>query len=111
VTRPDRIDSCYVCVNISCSEGGSRQVLEALRERLAASSVAVKEYVCFGACWMGPNIVLYPKGTWYSDVQVKDVEDIAMHVEGGPPVERLVHGGVDPQLQELVISLLDAGLS
>jgi (2Fe-2S) ferredoxin len=110
VKRPDRIDTCYVCVNLSCSEGGSRQVLDALQERLSGSSVEVKEYICFGACWMGPNIVLYPQGTWYSDVQTGDVEEIATHIEGGPRVERLAKGGVDPGLYDLIISILDAGL-
>jgi (2Fe-2S) ferredoxin len=107
--RPDEIRSCYVCVNISCAEGGSEAVHDALAERLAGSGVEVKTHICFGACWMGPNIVLYPMGTWYSNVQSADVDDIVAHVEGGEPVERLVYGS-DPQLHELVISILDAGL-
>lgn len=41
-------------------------------------------------CDMGPNIVIYPEGIIYSGVQVKDIKDIIAHLEGGPPVERLI---------------------
>jgi (2Fe-2S) ferredoxin len=39
---------------------------------------------------MGPNIVVYPEGIIYSGVQVSDIKDIIAHLEGGPPVERLI---------------------
>ncbi|MPZ13530.1 MAG: hypothetical protein GEU73_03760 [Chloroflexi bacterium] len=105
----NEIHTCHVCINISCAEGGSPALVDALSERLAGSGVQVKTQVCFGACWMGPNIVLYPEGTWYANVQQSDIDDIVAHVHGGPHVERLTHG-VDPQLHELVVSLLEAGL-
>ena len=108
--RPDEIRSCHVCVNISCAEGGSEALLDTLTARLAGSGVEVKTHICFGACWMGPNIVLYPQGTWYSNVQPGDIDDIVAHIQGGEPVERLIHS-LDPQLHELVISILDAGLA
>ena len=41
-------------------------------------------------CDMGPNIVVYPEGIIYSGVQVSDIKDIIAHLEGGPPVERLI---------------------
>jgi (2Fe-2S) ferredoxin len=39
---------------------------------------------------MGPNIVVYPEGIIYAGVQVSDIKDIIAHLEGGPPVERLI---------------------
>ncbi|HZT08823.1 MAG TPA: (2Fe-2S) ferredoxin domain-containing protein [Chloroflexota bacterium] len=108
--RPDEINSCYVCVNISCREGGSEELRDMLIERLAGSDIDVKTHICFGACWMGPNIVLYPKGTWYSNVQSADIDEIVAHIRGGPEVQRLINS-VDPGLYELVVSILDAGLS
>jgi NADP-reducing hydrogenase subunit HndC len=98
-----------VCINISCAEGGSEGLLHTLNEKLAGSAVEVKTHICFGACWMGPNIVLYPQGTWYSNVQPGDIDDIVAHIEGGAPVARLV-SNVDEQLHGLVLSLLEAGL-
>ncbi|MEZ4571397.1 MAG: hypothetical protein R2849_13925 [Thermomicrobiales bacterium] len=38
----------------------------------------------------GPNIVVYPEGIIYSGVRVSDIKDIIAHLEGGPPVERLI---------------------
>lgn len=108
--RPSEIRSCHVCVNVSCAEGGSEAIYRGLVDQLADSGVEVKQHICFGACWMGPNIVLYPKGTWYSNVQATDVDDIASHIKGGEPVTRLESGALDPQLHELILSMLDAGL-
>jgi len=109
VDRPQEINSCYVCVNISCAECGSQALAKTLAEELDGSGVEVKTHICFGACWMGPNIVLYPQGTWYSNVQAGDLDDIIAHIRGGEPVERLLNS-IDPQLHELVVSILDAGL-
>ena len=107
--RSQEIHSCHVCVNLSCAEGGSETVRAMLAEKLADSEVAVKTQICFGACRMGPNVVLHPEGTWYSNVQPGDVDEIVAHIQGGAPVERLMNTS-DKQLHELVISILDAGL-
>jgi (2Fe-2S) ferredoxin len=109
VSRSPEIKTCYVCVNLSCAEGGSQAIATNLAERLAGTDVAVKTQICFGACWMGPNIVLHPNGTWYSNVQLGDLDEIVAHIQGGAPVDRLIDK-VDPTLHELVISILDAGL-
>jgi (2Fe-2S) ferredoxin len=65
--------------------------------------------MCFGACQQGPNLVMYPQKVWYSGVKEADVEEIAGHAKGGPPVHRLTHN-VDASLQDLIYQLLDAGL-
>lgn len=86
----ERVQAFYVCVNTSCRSGGSLAILEALRALRGGSVDAVREQVCFGACWMGPNVVLYPQGTWYCGVQASDLPEIVAHAEGGPAVERLI---------------------
>jgi (2Fe-2S) ferredoxin len=99
-----------VCQNVDCKGRGSGEMLHQLTRRLEDQpGVHVKEYMCFGACERGPNIVVYPSKTFYSGVQQSDLDDIAQHAKGGPPVERLTHG-VDPALKELIYQLLDAGL-
>ena len=108
MSRSQEINACFVCVNISCREWGSEALVEALRERLAGTDVQVKTHICFGNCWKGPNIVLYPEGTWYADAKLEDVDDIVAHVKGGPKAERLAQS-VDPGLLELTLSLLDVG--
>ena len=109
--RPNEIHACHVCINVFCAEGGSRELKATLEERLQAASspVEVKEFVCFGACTMGPNVVLYPEGTWYAGVEPDDLDDILGHIQGGQPVERLAER-IDPFLHEIILDILDSGL-
>ena len=109
--RPCEINTCHVCVNVYCTEGGSRALKATLEDRLGAigSPVEVKEFICFGACTMGPNLVLYPEGTWYAGVQPADLDDILGHIQGGPPVARLAER-VEPVLHEVILEILDSGL-
>jgi (2Fe-2S) ferredoxin len=100
-----------VCINVFCAEGGSRELKATLAERLRAanSPVQVKDFVCFGACTMGPNLVLYPEGTWYAGVEPSDLDDILGHIQGGQPVARL-RERVDPLLREIILDILDSDL-
>lgn len=109
MNRPNEIRACIVCVNVTCLADGSEDLVEALKQRLAGDSVEVKTEICLGACGLGPNMVLYPRGTWLSAVQLADVEDIVAHVRGGPVPERLLDH-VDRDLQEMILSVLDAGM-
>lgn len=99
-----------ICQNVDCLARGADKVMQALEGSLAdAEGVEVKPYMCFGACQDGPNVVIYPDRTFYSHVELSDVEDVAAHARGGPPVKRLEEG-VDPSLKSLIFELLDAGL-
>ena len=108
MSRPDEIHRCYVCVYVSCEAYGSRGILAALSAALEGSDVEMRSIVCFGACEHAPNVLLYPNGTWYSHVQASDVPDILAHIRGGEPVPRLI-AGIDPQLRELIMGLIDSG--
>src|SRR5512142_3541317 len=77
-----------------CSARGSAAVIESLRREVAArnlsGSVAVTTCGSLGLCENGPNLVVYPEGTWYSHVSPGDVPEIVReHFEHGRPVERL----------------------
>src|SRR5690242_11450085 len=84
-----RVRACNVCTYLTCGDWGGREVLEELRERLAGTEVWVREYKCFGGCPRGPNVILEPGYVWYGNVQPEDADDIAAHITGGPPVDRL----------------------
>ena len=91
---------------------GGQGVFEALRDRVAAAApdtAEVTQYPCFGGCESGPNVVVYPAKFFYSGVKPEDVDDIVAHLASGAPVDRL-SGLVDPQIEELIFELLDAGL-
>jgi (2Fe-2S) ferredoxin len=105
MATPTSVQVFYVCVNTSCRGGGSLAVLEALRAMRQGTGDEVREQICFGACWMGPNVVLYPQGTWYCGVAPDDLEEIVAHAQGGPPVERLIDRS-DPGLCEQIARVL-----
>ena len=80
----------------SCSNRGSNGVLDALRAELGKSGLGneVQITTCgsVGLCTRGPNIIVYPEGTWYSGVQVADVPEIVKeHFVNGRPVLRLAN--------------------
>lgn len=77
-----------------CSARGSAAVLDALRKELAAKglndTVQVTTSGSLGMCERGPNLVVYPEGTWYAGVQVADVPELVReHFQNGRPLERL----------------------
>lgn len=102
---------CLVCQNVDCKNRGSEQLMKELEKQVAErglSDVEVRSYICFGACQDGPNIVLYPRKSWYAGVQLKDLSDILSHLAGGPDVKRL--DKIDSSLKELIYQLLDTGV-
>lgn len=111
MARNDEVHTCLVCHNIDCKSRGSVEIGEEIARRLSegGSTVEVKPYLCFGACQEGPNIVLYPQGTWYMGVKAEDAEAIAGHMLGGPVVERLT-ARVDPALRDLILEILGSGI-
>ena len=70
-------------------------MLEALRREVAVrgleDEVQVTACGSLGLCEHGPNLVVYPEGTWYSGVTAADVPEIVRsHFQEDTPVERLV---------------------
>jgi (2Fe-2S) ferredoxin/predicted O-methyltransferase YrrM len=77
-----------------CSARGSGKVLEALRREINArgleDEVQVTACGSVGLCERGPNLIVYPEGTWYSGVRAEDVAEIVQsHFQEDTPVERL----------------------
>ena len=111
MSRSQEIHSCLVCHNVDCADRGGVPIGEEIAALLAAagSAVVVHPYDCFGLCTEGPNMLLYPEGTWYHGVQPEDAEEVVQHILGGPVVERLT-GRVDPALRNLILEVIDSGL-
>ncbi len=70
--------------------------MDALNAEIAAKGLAEEVKVvgtgCFGLCALGPIMIVYPEGTFYSNVTVDDVAEIVEeHFLKGRPVERLVY--------------------
>lgn len=45
---------------------------------------------CLGLCKHGPNVVVYPSGTWYLGLDEDQVPEVVeQHLQNGTPVENL----------------------
>ena len=83
-----------VCKGRDCKKRGSKAVRAALKEVLRTEGmkrdVRVDAVDCLGLCKHGPNLVVYPGGTWYLGVVEQDVPQIVhRHLKNGEPVEHL----------------------
>jgi (2Fe-2S) ferredoxin len=86
-----------VCGGGDCKKRGARGVRKALKEELRAAGmngeVRIDSVDCLGLCKHGPNVVVYPGGSWYLGLGEEDVPDVVgRHLKGGEPVERLAAG-------------------
>jgi (2Fe-2S) ferredoxin len=83
-----------VCKGGDCKKRGSKAVRGALKDELRAEGmnrdVRVDSVECLGLCKHGPNLVVYPGGTWYLGVAEQDVPEVVhRHLKDGEPVEHL----------------------
>ena len=64
---------------------------------------------CFGLCALGPIMIVYPEGTFYSRVTNEDVSEIVEeHLLKGRPVERLIYNdGAENAANEHGVSSLN----
>ena len=85
-----------ICGGTGCTSSGSASIQKAFAENLEAFSlteeVKLVQTGCFGLCELGPVVIVYPDGTFYSRVTVDDVKEIVEeHLLKGRKVERLVY--------------------
>jgi (2Fe-2S) ferredoxin len=79
-----------------CKKGGPevlKTFQKAIKERKLAKQVMVSEIGHVGGCSLGPNVLVYPEGVWYGQVEPDDVAEIINeHLLQGRVVERLLRG-------------------
>ena len=83
-----------VCKGGDCKKRGSKTVRSALKDELRAQGinrdVRLDSVDCLGLCKHGPNLIVYPEGTWYLGVTENDVPELVQeHLKEGDPVEHL----------------------
>ena len=103
-----------ICGGTGCTSSGSQKIREHLENELAAKGLSdeikVVQTGCFGLCALGPIMIVYPEGTFYSRVTNEDVSEIVEeHLLKGRPVERLIYndGAEDAANEHGVSSLND----
>ena len=85
-----------ICGGTGCTSSGSVAIREKLAEELKVmgleDEVKIVQTGCFGLCALGPIMIVYPEGTFYSRVTIDDVHEIVEeHLLKGRLVERLVY--------------------
>jgi len=85
-----------VCGGTGCTSSGSPKIQAAFESEIKKNGleaeVKVVQTGCFGLCALGPVVIVYPDGTFYSNVTEEDVAEIVNeHLLKGRVVERLVY--------------------
>ena len=103
-----------ICGGTGCTSSGSVTLIEEFEKRIAenglSEEVKIVQTGCFGLCALGPVVIVYPDGTFYSRVEKDDVAEIVSeHLLKGRTVDRLVYSDVDESVKEeaLNVSLND----
>ena len=85
-----------VCGGTGCTSSGSQRIIDRLEKEIAANGlseeVGVVKTGCFGLCALGPIMIVYPEGTFYSMVREDDIPEIVSeHLLKGRVVTRLLY--------------------
>lgn len=85
-----------VCGGTGCTSSGSGKIIKKFEDSLAekglSEEIKVIQTGCFGLCALGPIVIVYPEGAFYSMVQEDDVEEIVEeHLLKGRIVKRLLY--------------------
>ena len=88
-----------ICGGTGCTSSGSAVLMDTFEQELQKNGIAEEVEIvktgCFGLCALGPVVIVYPEGTFYSHVQKEDVAEIVTsHLVNGEIVERLVYADV-----------------
>ena len=99
-----------ICGGTGCHAAGSKEVKQVLLAELAkrglSDKVKVIETGCNGFCALGPVMVVYPEGTFYTQLTEADLPElIEQHLINNQPVERLLFK--DPSTKERVTLMRD----
>ncbi|MFI3326673.1 MAG: NADH-quinone oxidoreductase subunit NuoF [Clostridia bacterium] len=85
-----------VCGGTGCTSSNSEVIIEKLQEEIKAKGLEKEVNVvrtgCFGLCALGPIMIVYPEGSFYSMVTPEDVPEIVEeHLLKGRIVKRLLY--------------------
>lgn len=85
-----------VCGGTGCTSSGSMKIADKLEEEVAScgltDEVKVIRTGCFGLCALGPIVIVYPEGAFYSMVNIEDIPEIVReHLRDGNIVTRLLY--------------------
>lgn len=85
-----------VCGGTGCTSSHSAEIIVEFEKEIAekglADEIKVIRTGCFGLCALGPIVVVYPEGAFYSQIKVEDVPEIVdEHLIKGRIVKHLLY--------------------
>lgn len=85
-----------VCGGTGCTSSGCEKIIIEMEEQLVKHGIEKEIKVirtgCFGLCALGPIVIVYPEGAFYSMVEPEDVKEIVEeHLLKGRIVKRLLY--------------------
>ncbi|HCJ93532.1 MAG TPA: NADH-quinone oxidoreductase subunit NuoF [Ruminococcaceae bacterium] len=85
-----------VCGGTGCTSSHSAEIIaefeKEITEKGLADEIKVIRTGCFGLCALGPIVVVYPEGAFYSQIKVEDVPEIVdEHLIKGRIVKHLLY--------------------
>ena len=92
----------FMCQNVRppehprgcCHAKGAPEMLAYMRTRVKALGISptrINQSGCMERCEMGPTMVIYPEGVWYTYRTKEDIDEIVQsHMIEGKRVERLM---------------------
>jgi (2Fe-2S) ferredoxin len=78
----------------SCADKGSEDLRDYMKTRareLGLKKVRINSAGCLDRCELGPSVVIYPEGIWYTAPTRADIDEILQtHLVEGRRVDRLM---------------------
>lgn len=77
-----------------CAEKNGEALRDHMKSRakaLGLKNVRINNAGCLDRCELGPTLVIYPEGVWYTCATTQDIDEVLeTHLQKGGRVERLV---------------------
>lgn len=85
-----------VCGGTGCTSSHSAEIIAEFEKEIVekglADEIKVIRTGCFGLCALGPIVVVYPEGAFYSQIKVEDISEIVdEHLIKGRIVKHLLY--------------------
>lgn len=85
-----------VCGGTGCTSSGSKEILAVLKKEIEKNGlkdeIEVIRTGCFGLCSLGPVVIVYPEGAFYSKVTPEDIPELVTeHLLKGRILKRLLY--------------------
>jgi (2Fe-2S) ferredoxin len=90
----------------SCAEKGGeglRDYMKSKAKALGLKNVRINSAGCLDRCELGPSVVIYPEGVWYSVSTREEIDEVLQtHLVEGGRVDRLMLQTADKLPQDRV---------